>query len=638
MSDETFDYKAKILICEDEVIIAADLAARLKGLGYLVCGQASTVEQAIELTEKHQPDLVLMDIVLQGDRDGIDAAKEIGDHLDVPVVFLSAYTEKHRLDRAKLTSPFGYILKPFQDRDLKVTLEMALYVAEADSKRKKAEAALRQSEEKYRQVASNIPGTLYQFRLDVDGSFTFPFISEGVRELFGLSPKEVISNSIALMDLVHENDQQLVHDGIAASAKRMESYDLEHRIRSTDGETKWIRATSTPHLQEDGSVLWNGVATDITSRKMAEETLAKKTRLLEKAEQIADLGSWEWDMVQDVGVFSNNWQRIHGATGDSFASTEAMAFVHPDDAPMVEDTYRRVWQEGQPYDIRHHIIRADTTEVRHVRSSGEVEYCPETGKAFRMVGVSLDITNQLHKENYLLQANYAIDSSLAGIALSNIEGVLIRVNPAFINLWGYSSEDEILGRHASEFWDDTGKAHEILAKLNIKQDWEGWLQGIRSDKTRFTARVLAAPLLDSAGDLVGFTASFLDESERLATEKELADSEKKARALMNATTDAVVLLSPEGLILDLNDEYARRLGLDRSEMTGRNVWGFFPTEIAERRREEVQGVIDSGRQQRFLDERQGLWSDYIIHPLTNDDGIVTEVAVFAHDVTELMVA
>jgi AmiR/NasT family two-component response regulator len=153
--------KARIVICEDEVLIAKDLESRLKKLGYTICGKATSGEKAIELVEQHQPDLVMMDIVIQGDMDGIDAAEIIRDKWGIPIVFLTAYADTDRLERAKLTYPFGYILKPFQDRDLKITVEMALYVAKVDAERRRNEAKLNESEKRFQTILENIPGSVF---------------------------------------------------------------------------------------------------------------------------------------------------------------------------------------------------------------------------------------------------------------------------------------------------------------------------------------------------------------------------------------------------------------------------------------------------------------------------------------------
>lgn len=126
--------KQKILIVEDEAIVARDIAQQVGLLGYETLGIASTAERALELTESLRPDLVLMDIQLAGQVDGIVAAAAIREQFNLPVVFLTAFAADAVLERAKLTEPFGYILKPFSERELSTTLAMALYKHEAETR------------------------------------------------------------------------------------------------------------------------------------------------------------------------------------------------------------------------------------------------------------------------------------------------------------------------------------------------------------------------------------------------------------------------------------------------------------------------------------------------------------------------
>jgi signal transduction histidine kinase len=125
---------SKILVVEDEVIVARDIAQQLQALGYQVVGSASQGEQALALVGQHHPDLVLMDIQLSGDMDGIAAAQIIRTQFAVPVVFLTAFAADDILERAKLTEPFGYVLKPFSERELSTVLAMALYKHRAEAR------------------------------------------------------------------------------------------------------------------------------------------------------------------------------------------------------------------------------------------------------------------------------------------------------------------------------------------------------------------------------------------------------------------------------------------------------------------------------------------------------------------------
>ena len=120
--------EAKIMLVEDEVLFAKDLQDLLVSWGYTVPALVATGEEAIEKAGEIKPDLVLMDIVLKGGMDGIEAADTIRTRFKIPVVYLTAYADDETVQRAKITEPYGYVLKPLEERDLHVTLEIALYM------------------------------------------------------------------------------------------------------------------------------------------------------------------------------------------------------------------------------------------------------------------------------------------------------------------------------------------------------------------------------------------------------------------------------------------------------------------------------------------------------------------------------
>lgn len=119
--------KINVLVVEDESIVSKDIQHSLKKLGYNVVGAASTGEKAIELAASTNPDIILMDIMLKGDLSGIDASEEINKAHAIPIIFLTAYADESTLSKAKITEPYGYILKPFKEIDLHTTIEMAIY-------------------------------------------------------------------------------------------------------------------------------------------------------------------------------------------------------------------------------------------------------------------------------------------------------------------------------------------------------------------------------------------------------------------------------------------------------------------------------------------------------------------------------
>lgn len=171
----------KIFIVEDEGIVAADIKQLLLNLGYDVVGVVSTGEQAIEKIEENPINLILMDISLEGEMDGIEAAKRIQRRLDVPIIYLTAHSDKKTLERAKVTDPFGYIVKPFDKPTLHTSIEMAIYKHRMKKK-------LEEKDETFRNLAENaVAGILIAA---ADGSHVYA--NQRAVELTGYTPSQLL--------------------------------------------------------------------------------------------------------------------------------------------------------------------------------------------------------------------------------------------------------------------------------------------------------------------------------------------------------------------------------------------------------------------------------------------------------------
>ena len=176
--------KVRILIVEDEAIIAMELESQLQSLGYEITSIVDTGEKAIKKAEADKPDLILMDIRIKGEMDGIQAAEVIRNQFGIPVIFSTAYLDEERIERAKITMPFGYVLKPIQERDLKVTIEMALYVSKIDGER-------RQAEERFRSLVETTSDWIWE----VDHNGVYTYISPKVRDILNYDPEELIGKT-----------------------------------------------------------------------------------------------------------------------------------------------------------------------------------------------------------------------------------------------------------------------------------------------------------------------------------------------------------------------------------------------------------------------------------------------------------
>ncbi|MBI5651883.1 MAG: PAS domain S-box protein [Chloroflexi bacterium] len=250
-----------ILIVEDENIIAMDLKNRLVALGYTVCASVPSGEAAIEKADAFHPDLVLMDIVLKGELDGIQAAAQIRQRLNIPVIYLTAYSDARTLARAKVTEPHGYILKPFEDRELHSTIEMALY-------KHTVEQQLRESEERFRVMADSAPVMIWLSGVDTQSTF-FNKQWLGFR---GRRLEQEIGNG--WLEGVHPDDIDRVVSEYLTAFHARRDFLLEYRIGRADGEPRWILDHGTPRWMPDGAFAgYIDSAVDITERKQVEQAL-----------------------------------------------------------------------------------------------------------------------------------------------------------------------------------------------------------------------------------------------------------------------------------------------------------------------------------------------------------------------------
>lgn len=262
--------KKRILIVEDERIVSDDVKMSLEKLGYEVCATVSSGESAIKSAEKMQPDLILMDIVLEGELDGIEASAAIHSLFKIPVVYLTAYTDKKTLERAKVTEPFGYIIKPFQDRDLHTTIEIALYKHEMENK-------LKESEEKYRSLAENAHDAIY-----ISTSSGFQYVNPAFERLTGWKKLELCTKDFNFWDIVHPDDTRLLMEREKAKQRGEEvPHFAEFKIISKDKGIKIIEANTVIIKNKEG-LKEIGILRDITRRRKAEDELKKSIEKLQK--------------------------------------------------------------------------------------------------------------------------------------------------------------------------------------------------------------------------------------------------------------------------------------------------------------------------------------------------------------------
>lgn len=259
----------KILVVEDESIVAEDLRDSLINLGYAVPSVVSSGEKAIRTAMDISPDLVLMDIVLQGEMDGIEAAKQIRLNYDIPIVYLTSYSDEQILERAKITEPYGYIIKPFKERELNINIEIALYKHKMEKKLKKSEQWL------YSTLKS-----LGEAVITTDKNGNIKTMNPFAEALTGWKRENALGKPVStVLNIISEKPGQKVENPVTKAIREGIFYGLvEHTLLITkDGMKVPLDIIGTLMKDDKGDIMGTAlIFDDIIERKRVEEELKRE--------------------------------------------------------------------------------------------------------------------------------------------------------------------------------------------------------------------------------------------------------------------------------------------------------------------------------------------------------------------------
>jgi diguanylate cyclase (GGDEF)-like protein/PAS domain S-box-containing protein len=257
--------KTQIMVVEDESIVAEDIKSNLQSMGYEVSSIISSGKEAIKKAKELRPDLVLMDIMLKGKMDGIDAASHIWFNLDIPVIYIMSYSDDETLKRAKITEPFGYIIKPFDDRELHIVIETALYKHKLEKELKKNQDLILQAKKEWEETFNIIDEAITIH----DKDFNIIRANKAAEKLLGLQFKNILSHKC----------YESYHGTECPPEKCPSCKTLKTGMPSTTeffepNLNKYIEIKALPRLDKNGNLIGLvHVVTDITHKKKLENDL-----------------------------------------------------------------------------------------------------------------------------------------------------------------------------------------------------------------------------------------------------------------------------------------------------------------------------------------------------------------------------
>lgn len=270
---------ARILVVEDESIVAWHVREALHSLGHEVIAIATTARQAIHIASVQRPDLVLMDICLQGKNDGVSVAEYLYLNLNLPVVYLTAHADDQALARAMKTSPFGYLLKPFKEAELHSAIQVAL-------QRYQLETAIKAAQEWYATTLVSIGDAM--IATDVDGFITF--MNPAAEFLTGWTQEQALGEFAGrVLNLVSEETGDAIDNPILAALCRGDTITLPNRtvLRSRDGTERPVGDSASPIRNRDGEIVGGMmVFQDMSDQRQRESTLDAEKQILEASQSL----------------------------------------------------------------------------------------------------------------------------------------------------------------------------------------------------------------------------------------------------------------------------------------------------------------------------------------------------------------
>ena len=564
--------KTTILIVEDEAIVAADLAGKLGRLGYDVVGCAVRGEEGVELAGRLLPALVIMDIRLKGSMDGIEAAEAIGRKVDIPIIYLTAHSDAATLARAKVTGPFGYVLKPFEERELATAIEMALY-------RHRSDREVRDQREWLKVTLSSIGDAVVT--CDTEGRVTF--LNPVAEELTGWTTEEAEERSIQeVFRLINEQTHEPMEDPVALVMREGRPTTLANHtaLVTKDGREIPIEDSASPILDARGRVIGAVlVFHDVTEKRRAQEALRESEARFRLALRNAPVSVAAQD--RDLKYIWAYNQRT--ARPEEIIGRRDEEIFTPEEAAHVTAIKRRVLEED--IELRE--------QMWFNRPSGRMflDVCWEpihdgTGRVTGVASATVDLTPVKRAEEALRENKARLDLALQSAEMGawhwDIKEDKRYFDDQVCRLLGINPAS--FGGSAKEFFDtvlpgDREKLQKALSRT-IEEDtlYNPEYRAVWPDGSIHHIAARGRLFRDSAGRPARINGIIWDITERKAGEEALRLSEEKfARAFATNPAALVITRLDDGTYLEMNETWEAMLGYRRDEVVGTsslslNIW------------------------------------------------------------------
>jgi PAS domain S-box-containing protein len=393
---------ARILVVEDEAIVAMDISVRLRALGYEVVGPAATGAEALEIAEQTRPDLVLMDIMLRGGMDGVEAAQRIRETIGAPIVYLTAYADDSTLRRAKVAEPLGYLLKPFEERELRTTIETALY-------KHRTEVRLRESERWLATTLRSIGDAV----IAADERGRVKLINPAAESLTGWPQEEALGRDLGeVFQLADEATGRRVEVVAGAAPHTTAARQSDVLLLSRDGRSTPVETSASVITDEKGgfrgSVL---IFKDISERRRLSMQLLRSEKLAAVGQLAAGMAHELNNPLTPALLYTRRLLRQDGLDAESRGHLEVVVHEVERAQGVIKDLlafarrYQASWNEADINELLQRALKRAEGEA----PSSKVSSRFQPGENVRIVADEYRLTQVFL--NIIRNARQAIEES-----------------------------------------------------------------------------------------------------------------------------------------------------------------------------------------------------------------------------------
>ena len=317
------------------------------------------------------------------------------------------------------------------------------------TKRLKAEDEIKESRDLLSNLASLVPGVVYQYRLYPDGSSAFPYSSPGMYDIYGYYPEDVREDATPVFSRVHPDDLQHVSDLIFESAATLNTFYSEFRVVLPGQGLRWRWSQAQPQRMPDGSTLWHGIISDITERKKAEEEIKESEYRLVRAEKTAKIGNWKLLLNSKEVISSEGAGIIYGIENLAISLNDIQDIPLPEYRPILDKALDDLTTKDIPYDLEFKIKRQNDGSIIDIHSIADYDK-----QSNIIYGVIHDITERKQAENALRESEERYRSMVKilpdGIVI-HIDGKIVYANDSACKIMKAKSIGDIIGRYALDF-------------------------------------------------------------------------------------------------------------------------------------------------------------------------------------------